>query len=166
MAANPEIRVEGSYLLEKFPGKGGWTYAAIPELRQDSTQPFGWLTVSGSIDGFELDQYKLMPMGEGRLFLPVKSAIRKKIRKEAGDYVHVILYPDDRPVELSPEIKTCFEYEQPALRQTFDGYSSSEQKAFLDWIYEAKTDQTRADRILLMMKKLELGLKKHDRLPD
>jgi len=29
------------YLLEKFPGKGGWTYAAIPEILQDKHSHFG-----------------------------------------------------------------------------------------------------------------------------
>ena len=27
--------VNREYLLEKFPGKGGWTYALIPEILQD-----------------------------------------------------------------------------------------------------------------------------------
>ena len=27
--------VKGEYLLEKFSGKGGWTYAAIPEVVQN-----------------------------------------------------------------------------------------------------------------------------------
>jgi hypothetical protein len=73
--------VNGDYLLQKFPGKGGWTYAAIPEILQNKKNPFGWVKVKGSVDGYELKQYKLMPMGEGRLFLPVKAAIRKKIKK-------------------------------------------------------------------------------------
>ncbi len=38
-------------MLEKIPGKGGWTYAPLPEIP---------------------------PMGNGQHFLPVKAAIRKK----------------------------------------------------------------------------------------
>jgi hypothetical protein len=33
------------YLLEKYPGKGGWTYAAIPEVIQDKDAPFGCLNI-------------------------------------------------------------------------------------------------------------------------
>jgi hypothetical protein len=66
-------------VLQKFPGKGGWTYAEIPELLQNKNTAFGWVTVKGSIDSFEINQYKLMPMGNGKLFLPVKASIRKKI---------------------------------------------------------------------------------------
>ena len=65
--------VSRNYLLEKYPGKGGWTYAAIPEILQDKKSPFGWVKVRGWIDDFEIKNYKLMPMGNGKLFLPVKA---------------------------------------------------------------------------------------------
>lgn len=74
-----------AYLLEKFPGKGGWTYAAIPEIAPDKHAHFGWVRVKGTIDGYKIKGFHLMPMGNGKLFLPVKSEIRKKIKKQAGD---------------------------------------------------------------------------------
>jgi len=70
--------VNKEYLLEKFPGKGGWTYVRIPEVLQNKNSPFGWVKVKGRIDDYEIKNYKLMPMGNGQLFLPVKSDIRKK----------------------------------------------------------------------------------------
>ena len=75
------------------------------------------------IDGYELKQYKLMPMGDKRLFLPVKAAIRKKIKKEVGDYVHIILYADETPTEIPEEIMECFSFEDSALLNTFLSYS-------------------------------------------
>jgi len=57
------------YLLEKFPGKGGWTYAAIHGIPQDKKAPFGWVRVKGTIDGYVFRHYHLMPMGNGKLFL-------------------------------------------------------------------------------------------------
>ena len=73
--------VDREYLLEKFPGKGGWTYAQIPEILQNKQSAFGWVRVRGTIDNFEIKNYNLMPMGNGKLFLPVKAEIRKKIKK-------------------------------------------------------------------------------------
>ena len=70
------------YLLEKYPGKGGWTYAQIPEIFPQKENPFGWVKVKGNIDGFEFSKYHLMPMGNGKLFLPVKAEIRKKSKKK------------------------------------------------------------------------------------
>ncbi len=45
--------VDKEYLLDKFPGKGGWTYTLIPEIEQDKKAPFGWVKVKGSIDGYK-----------------------------------------------------------------------------------------------------------------
>ena len=82
--------VDNHYVLEKYPGKGGWTYALIPEIPQDKRSHFGWVKVSGTIDGYELKKINLMPSGKGQLFLSVKAEIRKAIRKQAGDSVHII----------------------------------------------------------------------------
>lgn len=155
--------IDKIYLLEKFPGKGGWTYAAIPEILQNKENPFGWVTVRGSIDEYELKQYKLMPMGNGQLFLPVKAQIRKKIKKEAGDSVHVILYADESPVETPKEILDCFEMEPPSSLETYLNFSDRERKVYLDWIYSAKREETKAERIAKMMERLEKKLKFYDK---
>jgi hypothetical protein len=150
-------QVMGNYRLEKFPGKGGWTYAAIPEIEADKKNPFGWVTVSGKIDAFEIKKYKLMPMGNGRLFLPVKSEIRKKIGKEAGDIVRVVLTRDETPLEIPDELMACFKLEPANVYHTFIKSSESKRKFYLDWIYTAKSEDVKAERILTMMKKLSLG---------
>lgn len=154
--------VNADYLLEKFPGKGGWTYAEIPEVLQDKSNPFGWVQVSGSVDGYALKQYKLMPMGNGKLFLPVKAAIRKQIKKEAGDWVKVVLYADTSTTDIPEEILACFEHEPPHLLDIFLAFSSGQQKAYLDWIYATKNDDTKASRILQMMDRLHKKLRFHD----
>jgi hypothetical protein len=46
--------INKNYTLEKFPGKGGWTFARIPEIVKDKKNAFGWVRVKGSIDGFEI----------------------------------------------------------------------------------------------------------------
>jgi len=155
--------VNSEYLLQKFPGKGGWTYAEIPEIVQNKKSPFGWVKVRGTIDGFNLKQYKLMPMGKGRLFLPVKAEIRKEIKKQAGDYVHVILYADESSLEIPAEIIECFKNEPKKIFEHFQSFSEGEQKAYLDWIYNSKTDETKAIRIIRMMDKVQKKLRLHDK---
>ena len=39
--------------LEKFPGKGGWTFTRLPEIKKDKKSAFGWVKVRGFIDGEE-----------------------------------------------------------------------------------------------------------------
>ncbi len=162
MASNTPL-VDSEYRLEKFPGKGGWTYAAIPEILQNKDNPFGWVKVKGFIDQFELKQFKLMPMGNGQLFLPVKAAIRKAIQKEAGDLVKIILFPDDTPIQIPAEILTCFEYEPPHIKAQFLKFTEGEQKTYLDWIANAKTIETKTKRIAKMINRLDKGLRYHDK---
>jgi hypothetical protein len=154
--------VNNTYLLEKYPGKGGWTYAAIPEVLQDKKSPFGWVRVKGSIDDFEIKNHKLMPMGNGKVFLPVKASIRKKIGKEEGDYVRVVLFSDNSPTEIPEELLDCLKEDLVSYR-TFLNYTDGQQKEFIDWIYSAKTDQTKVDRIAETLKMLAKQQKYRDK---
>ncbi len=155
--------VNSEYILQKFPGKGGWTYAEIPEVLQNRNKPFGWVKVKGAIDDCEIRNYKLMPMGNGKLFLPLKASIRKKIGKEVGDSVRIVLYNDETPLEIPNEILECFNNEPTTSFDIFQSFTEGEQKAYLDWIYSAKTDSTKALRILKMMDRIQQNLKFSDK---
>lgn len=144
------------YLLEKFPGKGGWTFAKIPEILQDKHAPFGWVRVRGTIDGFAISHYHLMPMGNGSLFLPVKAEIRKKIKKQAGDWVHVTLYADTLPTGMPEELEQCFG-DEPGIMETFLSYPEQEQQSVITWIYAAKTEDIKIDRITQVMDNIAKG---------
>ena len=138
--------VNRKYKLQKYPGKGGWVYTVIEEITPDKKAKFGWVQVSGSIDGFELKRYKLMPMGNGKLFLPVRAEIRKAIGKKEGDTVHVILYADNSAIEIPQEFLLCLE-DEPAAKQFFFKLTESEQGFYIKWIYEAKQEATKTKRI-------------------
>jgi hypothetical protein len=153
--------VNKKYKLEKFPGKGGWTFARIPEVLQDKSKPFGWVKVRGAIDGYEIKKYNLMPMGNGMLFLAVRAEIRKKIKKKEGDTIHVILFTDDEPMEVPDEMVLCMQDEPKALK-FFKGLSGSEQKYYIDWIYSAKKEETKIERMAETVNRLLKGLKRYD----
>lgn len=154
--------IDKKCVLEKFHGKGGWTYARIPEIMQDKKAHFGWVKVRGSIDGYEIRKYHLMPMGNGKLFLPVKAEIRKKIKKEEGDKVHVILYSDNEPLEVPEEMLLCLR-DEPAALKFFNSISESEQKFYMQWIYSAKKEETKVDRLAKTIDRLLNGLKMYDK---
>ena len=131
--------------LEKFEGKGGWTYARLPEVKPGKSW-FNWVKVKGCIDDYEIKAYNLMPIGNGQLFLPVKKEIRKKIKKEAGDYVKVELYHDSDPLEIPSEFLDCLR-DDPVAHKNFFTYSESVQKQIVDWIYSAKKEETKINRM-------------------
>ena len=138
--------VNKKYKLHKYPGKGGWVYTFIEEIAPDKRAKFGWVQVSGSIDGFEIKRYKLMPMKNGCMFFPVRAEIRKAIRKKEGDTVHVILYSDNSSIEIPQEFLLCLE-DEPAAKQFFFRLTESEQNFYIKWIYEAKQEATKIKRI-------------------
>ncbi len=139
--------VDREYLLEKFSGKGGWTFAKIPEVKPNKKAYFNWVRVRGSIDDFAFKGYNMMPMGDGTMFFSVKAEIRKKIKKQAGDTVHIILYADHLPTDVPSDLIVCLK-DIPGLYQVFENLRETEKKAHIDHIYSAKTDQTKADRIV------------------
>lgn len=154
--------VNKKYRLEKFHGRGGWTFARIPDIATDKKAPFGWVKVRGTIDDYEIKKYHLMPMGNGNLFLPVKAEIRKKIKKSEGDYVHVVLYPDNEPLEVPEEMLLCLQ-DEPAALKFFNSLSESEQKFYVEWIYSAKRSETKIDRLAKAINRLMRGLKLYDK---
>jgi hypothetical protein len=154
--------VDKKYVLEKISGKGGWTFARIPEILQDKKSPFGWVKVCGTIDGHEIRKYHLMPMGNGNLFLPVKAEIRKIINKKEGDTVHIILFKDNEPLEIPEEMLICLE-EEPQALTFFNKLTESEQRFYIQYIYSAKKEETKIVRLAKTINKLVKGLKMYDK---
>ena len=147
--------VNNQYLLKKYSGKGGWTFAVIPEIPRDTHSWFGWVKVRGSIDGYEIKNFHLMAMSDGMMFLPVKAEIRKKIGKNDGDTVHIILYSEQLPHVNHDDFMTCLQ-DDPLAYRNFLNKPEAEQKAFIDWIYSAKNDDTKVERMAEVLNKLSV----------
>ncbi len=148
------VIIQGEYLLKKFPGKGGWTYTEIPEIHQNPNNPFGWVTISGSVDDYELHRHKLMPMGNGQLFLSLNKQIRKKIKKEAGDTIHLNIRVDEAPKETPKELLECFQNEPDVIYQKYLDLLPEAQHKVISWIHASKTEDEKVERIAETMKRI------------
>ena len=79
-------------IIKKYGRKGektGWTYVDIAQkqaqkIKADYKRSY---KVKGHIDSLEVTQLTMVPMGEGNFIIPLKSEIRKMIKKELGDTV-------------------------------------------------------------------------------
>jgi Domain of unknown function (DUF1905)/Bacteriocin-protection, YdeI or OmpD-Associated len=148
--------VNKKYELRKFPGKGGWTFAAIHEIKPDKKNPFGWVKVKGLIDDIPISNYHLMPMGNGQLFLPVKAAIRKQLRKTEGDWINVQLNLDNDPLVIPNELMECLN-DEPVALQAFNRWAENKKATAIKDIYTVKNAATRAKKITLLIESLLTG---------
>jgi hypothetical protein len=69
--------------------KGGWTYLIWPESVTffETRKP---VKVKGTMEGQDF-QATFLPWGDGTHMLPIKAALLKAIKKQAGDEVEVVL---------------------------------------------------------------------------
>lgn len=149
--------VDKDYLLLKTEGKGAWTFVEIPEIPMPKTS-FGMLKVKGKIDDYAFSNTHLMPIGNGHVGLAVRAGIRKKIKKQAGDIVHITIYEDKTSLIIPQELLLCLEYEDGVLEK-FRTYTGRQKKTFINWINSAKTEQTKADRIAKTISMIQKGEK-------
>lgn len=136
------IIINDEFQMEKYPGKGGWTYVIIPGFEVIQKKNFGMVKVKGTVDGYSFKAYNLFPTKDGNFFFPIKSEIRKKIFKQEGDWVKVILEEDLDPLIIPDEFLLCLE-DEPSAKQTFNSFKESEQKLWIDWVFSAKEKKLR-----------------------
>ncbi len=148
--------VNKKYLLEKFPGKGGWTYIQINEIKPVKKKYFGGVKVRGFIDEYELKDHNLFPMGKGILMMAVKAEIRKKIGKQEGDWVNLKLYYDEPEDNTNEDFLVCLK-EDSAAKNTFSKATKNQQKEIMDWISASKNEDMKVERIAKMLDMLAQG---------
>lgn len=147
--------------IKKFDKQGektGWTYIEVPAKMADQIKPGNKKSfkVKGALDSFSFTGFNLLPMGGGDFILALKADVRKAIGKGKGAVVKVKLAADDSTFILCPELVECLE-DDPVALERFTKMPPSHQKYYSKWVDSAKTDITRAKRILLTVTSLSRG---------
>jgi len=84
----------------------------------------------------------------------VKAEIRKHIGKNEGDWVEVVLYHEDSPVEITRRTDALPGKRAGAL-DAFMEYTEGEKKAVIGHIYSARTEETKVRRIAETLSRLK-----------
>lgn len=146
------LLTDKEYQLERFSGKGGWTYISLPEIPKDKEAAFGTVKVKGTIDSYELSDVNLMSFS-GVLIMAVRAEIRKAIGKEEGDYVHVKLYKDTGIFQIPDDFMQRLA--DDGVLDIFKSYKKWEQRMCIKWIFSAKREETVKERITKTIFKLK-----------
>ena len=158
--------IEYNTIILQFNERGektGWSYIEIPadiaqQLMPGNKRSF---RVKGMLDGFTISGKALLPMGEGGFIMPLKGEIRKSIHKTVGAMLQVRLEVDhDYKIEPPADLQECFDFEPDAIAH-FNTMPKSHRDYFINWINGAKTNETRAKRIVntvnAMLRKWDYG---------
>jgi hypothetical protein len=158
--------IEFNTIILQFAEQGektGWSYIEIPASLAQQLKPGNKRSfrVKGMLDGFAVSGMALMPMGGGNFIMALKTEIRKAIRKTAGAMLQVKLEMDNEyKVEVPDDLQECFEFEPEAMG-FFNSLAKSHRDYFIKWIEQAKTNETRAKRIIntinAMLRKWDYG---------
>ncbi len=139
--------------LERFKGKGGWTYAPIAERLSIRSNQFGYSKVNGFIDDYELKDCALMPMGNGKKFIAVNAGIRKQIKKQEGDIVHLVLFAWVSSISILDDFAECLK-DEPNAELNFKNYPEVEKKKYLSRIEAASSEEEIVERMAKAIKKI------------
>jgi hypothetical protein len=153
-------------IILKFDDQGektGWTYIEIPadlaqQLKPGNKKSF---RVKGMLDSFPIKAIALMPMGNGSFIMPLNADVRNGIHKRAGAMLSLVLEVDNETDVIVPDdLQECFEFE-PEAGEYFNSLPQGHRRYFVNWINSAKTQPTRASRIVncinAMLRKWDYG---------
>ncbi|MFW0717572.1 DUF1905 domain-containing protein [Pedobacter sp. N23S346] len=127
-----------------------WLSRALKDIRGK----WGFMKVSGTIDGYEFKDLNLAPLTNKDKRISLNSTIRKAINKGAGDEVTVSMFKtsDDR-LTHEDEVKDCFK--DAEVYKKFMSLPEDEKTAILDDIISQKTEDSQEKRIIAHIKKLD-----------
>ncbi len=146
-------------VLIRPEGVGTWTFVTIPFNVEEEYGSRGQVKVRGAVNG-QPYRGSAMPQGDGCHYLVVNKALRDAAGVTTGDTVHVEMEPDVdiRQVEVPADLRAAVDAD-PSARAAFDRFSYSHQKAYVEWIQEAKAEATRQQRIARAVEMLAAGQK-------
>lgn len=75
--------------------------------------------------------------------------------------MHVVLYSDNEPIEVPEEMLLCLQDEPQALK-FFNLLTEGEKENYIKWIYSAKQEETKVERLAETINRLLKGLRVKD----
>ncbi|MEY4875329.1 MAG: hypothetical protein RL708_478 [Bacteroidota bacterium] len=146
------MKIKFTTTILKFAEQGektGWTYIEIPAAIAHQVFPNQKKSfrVKGKLDAYTFSGMALLPMGEGEFIMALKADVRKAIKKIKGDKLIVEIEHDKSEYQLDEDFAACLEEDEKATK-FFLTLAKSHQNYFSKWIEAAKTQPTKAKRII------------------
>jgi hypothetical protein len=139
--------------IQHEPGKGAWTYNLVIPDTKDIRGRWGFMKVSGTIDGYEFKDLNLAPLKNQDKRISLNGTIRKAINKGGGDEVTVnmVKTSDDR-LTNEKEIKDCLK--DADVFKKFKALLGDEQLDIIQDIISQETEEAQEKKIIAHIRKL------------
>jgi len=136
-------------------GMGG----AFVEIPFDVEQAFGRkrVPVRATIDGVPY-RGSLVRMGGACHMLGVVKDIRQQLGRDVGDVVHVTIEEDleERTIDVPADLAAALQ-QDAAAAAFFEKLSFTHRREYVQWIEEAKKEETRRNRVVKAVAMLKEG---------
>lgn len=148
-----ELLKNKKLILQHVPGKGAWTFHLVIPDTKDIRGRWGFMKVSGTIDGYEFNDLNLAPVTGEDKRISVNGKIRKAIGKGGGDDVTVTMYKtSDNRLTHENEVKDCFK--DADVYKKFKDLPKDEQEFILSDILSKHDEDSQEKKIVVQIKKL------------
>lgn len=149
------MKIEYDAIIQKDEDHNG-SYCDIPF---DVLETFGKkrVKIRAIIDAVEY-RGLLTPMG-GKYGLFMNKEVRDKVGKTYGDTVHISIEEDTEPrvVEIPQDLLEAMLVAD--VKPFFDSLSFTHQKEYVQWILDAKKEETRQNRLLKAIEMMQNKIK-------
>lgn len=145
------MMVKFETVIKKFDKQGdktGWSYVEVPKDIASKIKP-GYkksFRVKGTLDEVQINSKSLLPMGGGSFIIPIDASMRRALGKRKGALLKVSLTEDTRKPQINKTFLSCLEDDPDAL-EFFNSLPGSHRNYFSKWIENAKTEETKLNRI-------------------
>ena len=148
-----ELLKNKKLILQHVPGKGAWTYHLVIPDTKDIRGKWGFMKVSGTIDGYEFKDLNLAPVTGQDKRISVNGEIRKAIGKGGGDEVVVTMYKTtNNSLTKEGDVKDCFK--DADVYKKFTAMPDDEQEHILKDVISQHDEDSQEKKIIAHIKKL------------
>jgi hypothetical protein len=139
---------------------GSWSEIQIPFSVEREWGSRARVSVSGTMNGFAF-RSSIFPDGKGGHTMMVNKAMMQGGKAAQGDTVAMEMQQDTKPrtIMVPKDFKTALAGNAKASK-TFEAFSPSHRRAYVDWITQAKRAETRESRIDSAIKMIAAGKKR------
>jgi hypothetical protein len=142
-------------------GERGRVFITIPFDPPEVWGPSRRFHVRGTLEGAPFSGS--LGVRQGRYFMPLNKDLQERSGAAIGKPVDVVMDTDEAQRRELPEDLAAALEGAPAARELFDGLSPFYRNQWVDWITDAKQQETRAERLRQAIEQLGSGVRQRQR---